>query len=189
MADYIAHHGIKGMKWGVRRFQNKDGTRTPAGKKRENMVVKRVTTKKGHEMLIKQNEASIVARILSKHSAKIRSTVERSFSYTLLNVDKKKVGEMELFAESKDELNGTWLGVNKKERGKGYAEAALKEAINYAKDNGYKKFTLEVPGNSPDARHIYEKNGFKVTKTITDSDDVVWGGLTAMELDLRKDQK
>lgn len=28
------HHGIKGQKWGVRRFQNKDGTRTKAGKKR-----------------------------------------------------------------------------------------------------------------------------------------------------------
>ena len=32
---YIYHHGIKGMKWGIRRFQNKDGTRTAAGKKRE----------------------------------------------------------------------------------------------------------------------------------------------------------
>lgn len=30
----IYHHGIKGMKWGVRRYQNKDGTLTNAGKKK-----------------------------------------------------------------------------------------------------------------------------------------------------------
>ena len=29
----IYHHGIKGQKWGVRRYQNKDGSLTPAGKK------------------------------------------------------------------------------------------------------------------------------------------------------------
>lgn len=34
METYLAHHGILGMKWGVRRFQNKDGTLTAAGKKR-----------------------------------------------------------------------------------------------------------------------------------------------------------
>lgn len=30
----LYHHGIKGQRWGVRRFQNKDGSLTPAGKKR-----------------------------------------------------------------------------------------------------------------------------------------------------------
>lgn len=30
----LMHHGILGMKWGVRRYQNKDGSLTPAGKRR-----------------------------------------------------------------------------------------------------------------------------------------------------------
>jgi hypothetical protein len=36
MYNDLQHHGIKGQKWGVRRFQKKDGSLTPAGKKRYN---------------------------------------------------------------------------------------------------------------------------------------------------------
>jgi hypothetical protein len=35
---WLAHHGIVGQKWGVRRFQNKDGSLTSAGKQRYNKI-------------------------------------------------------------------------------------------------------------------------------------------------------
>lgn len=34
----LCHHGIKGQKWGIRRFQNQDGSLTEAGKKRYNEI-------------------------------------------------------------------------------------------------------------------------------------------------------
>lgn len=32
--DYLVHHGVKGQKWGVRRYQNSDGSYTSAGRSR-----------------------------------------------------------------------------------------------------------------------------------------------------------
>lgn len=32
--EYLTHSGVRGMKWGVRRYQNSDGSLTEAGKKR-----------------------------------------------------------------------------------------------------------------------------------------------------------
>lgn len=49
----LYHHGTKGMKWGIRRYQNKDGSLTPAGRKRYNAEVESL---KNREKVIKNKE-------------------------------------------------------------------------------------------------------------------------------------
>ena len=50
-SDYLAHHGIKGQKWGVRRYQNPDGSYTDAGRKRYSKQLEKKVNKSANNYL------------------------------------------------------------------------------------------------------------------------------------------
>lgn len=88
----IEHSGIKGMRWGQRRYQNPDGTLTPEGKKRYNQASK-----------------NAINRALTRGAARVyttpqvaRSSVKNAVASVLPPIGKLRTIKEELQAEHRD---------------------------------------------------------------------------------------
>lgn len=176
--EALAHFGVKGMRWGVR----KD---TAPKEKIKSFVQEPITrtTANGDQFTLtpRQGMQGPVMQALARKFPRHRDLIENSAALDIQDKDGKHIGHAQVHRKSKDELNLVWLDIEKSNRGQGYATAVMKVARDLGGDHGFKKLTLEVPGVSPDARHIYEKKlGFKVVKEAKGFNDV-WGGLTHME--------
>lgn len=116
--DELYHHGVKGMKWGVRRYQNKDGSLTNAGKKRYDRDVRENDAKK------KDNRIKIDGpdpkRWVKEDLSRTRKTVDATSSLAkeLKNVEqstrsrssKKKMDLSKMSdKELRDQINRAYL--------------------------------------------------------------------------------
>lgn len=190
----LAHYGIKGMKWGVRKdgksqgFQYGKETRAHTNKHGIKVRDKSYTTtlKNGDKLILSGDKSPAMARMLARISPKIRESQMKYSSFTILDKHGKKIGTSSIAREGNTTLYLDWIHINEAHRSHGYGTAVIGAAVEAAKKEGIEHIYLDVPGISPDARHIYEKLGFKVTNQKTKNSNDIWGGLTTMELQVNR---
>ena len=138
--EQLYHYGIAGQKWGVRRFQNEDGTRTSAGKKRDES-----TTKSDDHIKSRESKSKAPTGLSNEELKKLNERLQLEETYNRLTAEKIQKSESFVKAAIKkggqDALSefskGIFLGSAKllvKEISPQFAEAAFKLKDKEKKD-------------------------------------------------------
>ena len=130
-SDELAHHGIKGQKWGVRRFQNSDGSLTDAGKKHQAKVYARQLNKKDKSTIRikrKVKEADAEADRLEYKAKRTHNDAKR------LELETAAKNKRNSVSEERNRINQT--------------EKEIKSLVNSIKKEGYSVDSKEVRRSS-----------------------------------------
>lgn len=168
----LRHHGILGQKWGVRRFQNKDGTLTEEGKKRYGYKETRHITDSGLSNFVDHIETTSM-NIYSDdgyREAKINNEAAKKLDKIIENAYKdSKLEEARLYTkESSKNLNKTSTALFDRKRGKkAFKDAtenerdAMLEYTSLIGDKGM-KYINSLPKNEQNEAmlYLYRHGGF-----------------------------
>ena len=118
----LRHHGIKGQKWGVRRFQNKDGSLTADGKKRYGADDYKKT-------LDKVNSAGKIVDEVKKYNNSAQKSsdpdMERRIRKSINNMSDKELQQRVQRLNMEDNYTRMMMHRENLERGESFVNKAL----------------------------------------------------------------
>lgn len=187
----LAHHGIKGQKWGVRRFQNADGSLTDAGRKHYGVKGERKSSENGltdsqKEILKKVGKAALIAGSVAavgylaannKGLCKVALDSIGNMSVSALDstVDSYRAGKEYVKDLAREAYKGAKDGVRQapKKIGEGISEglsnapkAVVKTAVEGAAILATKKFLDSTIGKENMGSYTQAYNAYNKKKKI-----------------------
>lgn len=180
--NYLMHHGIKGMKWGVRRYQNKDGTWTAEGQRRRmqrNRMIRATNTKQDVEDIVETMHDDEKKRLGLEEGEKEYLSVDLGYMVAKRVVKKSNnvpVAFFDLFEDGTNMNLNASIGTRSGEqyRGHGYATKAAKEGLKWYDSNkerlGLQSVTWGVRVDNKASRKIAKKLGFQLDKNSYSKD-------------------